>query len=80
MNKIEIQIPTNRKFGFFFSAIFGGVSIYLYVSNQPFISVIIGSICIVFLLVALIKVALIKDNWLFPLNKLWSFSGSNKLV
>ena len=75
MNKIEIQIPTNRKFGFFFSAIFGGVSIYLYVSNQPFLSVMIGSICIVFLLVALIK-----DNWLFPLNKLWLFSGSNKLV
>ena len=70
MNFSEIEVPSNRKFGFFFTAIFLGLSAYFYfaISNTWFY--LFG-----FLAIALLIVTLIKADVIYPLNKLWMCFG-----
>lgn len=70
MNFSEIELPSNRKFGFFFTAVFTFISLYFFyqASNQ---------IASIFLIIATIFLAmtLFKAEGLLPLNKLWMRFG-----
>tara|TARA_B100000401_G_scaffold416501_1_gene338881 strand:- start:4211 stop:4627 length:417 start_codon:yes stop_codon:yes gene_type:complete len=59
-------LPSNIKFGFFFTAIFLLTAVYLYFEKLIFFSYLFVFIAIVFLLTTIIKPSL-----LFPLNKFW---------
>jgi len=66
----EIELPSNRKFGFFFTFVFTLAAAYfLYTANLTW--------AYVFLIVALIflLITLIKSDALRPLNKLWMRFG-----
>ena len=66
----EIKLPSNRKFGFFFTFVFAVVAAYFHYSANlawAFVFVAAGTI---FLLITLIK----SDIFL-PLNKLWMRLG-----
>ena len=66
----EIELPSNRKFGFFFTFVFAVVAAYFhYSANVTWASVFIATAS-VFLLVTLIK-----SDALRPLNKLWMRFG-----
>ena len=66
----EIELPSNRKFGFFFTFVFGLAAAYFYYSaNVGWVYVFIG-LALIFLLVTLIK-----SDALLPLNKLWMRFG-----
>ena len=66
----EIELPSNRKFGLFFTFVFLVAAAYFYYSDNVTwaYSFILGAL--VFLLVALIK-----SDALLPLNKLWMRFG-----
>ena len=66
----EIKLPSNRKFGFFFTAIFLVASFYSYFINSEVWVYILSTICGVFLIVTIIKA-----DALLPLNKLWMKFG-----
>jgi hypothetical protein len=66
----EIELPSNRKFGLFFTFVFAVAAGYFYYSaNVGRASVFIAatSICLL--------VTLIKSDALLPLNKLWTRFG-----
>ena len=70
MNFKDIELPSNRKFGLFFAAIFFAAGLYFYLNTKvqygyPFLGV-----SVVFILTALLKADL-----LLPLNKLWMRFG-----
>ena len=65
----EVQLPTNRKFGFFFAGIFFVGGIFLRESS-------IAAVCIFLVLaVTFFLVTVIKAELLLPLNKLWMHFG-----
>ena len=70
MNIRDIELPSNRKFGIFFSIIFLILSAYFYYENKQIIS-----LCLLGISTILILVTLINDNLLLPLNKLWMKFG-----
>jgi len=66
----EIELPSNRKFGFFFTFVFALVATYFYYSaNVTWTYVFISAA------LALLLVTLIKSDALLPLNKLWMRFG-----
>jgi energy-coupling factor transporter transmembrane protein EcfT len=66
----EIELPSNRKFGFFFTFVFAVAAAYFYRStNVSWVYVFIGAASI------LLLVTLIKSDALLPLNKLWMRFG-----
>lgn len=66
----NINLPPNKRFGYFFSVIFFIVAGYfLYIENQT-----IGYIFVIFL-VLFILTTLINADLLRPLNKLWMHFG-----
>lgn len=70
MNFSEIELPSNRRFGFFFTTVFTIAAIYFYNSDNiiwAYVFIALGSI---FLLVTLIK-----SDVLLPFNKLWMRFG-----
>tara|TARA_B110000008_G_C16698075_1_gene455523 strand:+ start:55 stop:459 length:405 start_codon:yes stop_codon:yes gene_type:complete len=66
----NIQIPSNKKFGYFFTVIFFLVGIYFYLEGSYKIAYTLTLMGILFLITTLIKADL-----LFPLNKLWMRFG-----
>lgn len=70
MNYSEVQLPSNRKFGFFFAAVFAVVAVYLLVSGEIILCYIIIVVSATFF-----SLALFKDEALLPLNKLWMRIG-----
>ena len=69
MDSTKIILPSNKKFGYFFSLVFSLLAIYFYFNNSSFylLSIILG---VIFLLITLIK-----PEILLPLNKLWMRFG-----
>ena len=66
----EIELPSNRKFGFFFTFVFVVAAAYFnYSANVSWAYVFVGAASI-FLLITLIK-----SDALLPLNKLWMRFG-----
>jgi hypothetical protein len=70
MNISDIQLPSNRKFGFFFTIIFLFTGIYFYFEKNFIITYALTSLSILFLVITLLKADL-----LLPLNKLWMRIG-----
>ncbi len=66
MKNQKIDLPENKKFGFFFSFIFLLVCIYFYFTANQSLAYIFLSLSFVFLSVSLSKPQILK-----PLNKLW---------
>ena len=70
MNFSEVKLPSNRKFGFFFTVIFLLSSFYLYYVDNKVMVYILGVICGIFFIVTIINA-----DALLPLNKLWMKFG-----
>lgn len=68
MNTSDIELPSNRKLGLFFSAFSFILSIYFY--NNPLLTFILITVGFLFF-----TVAFIKPDLLLPLNKLWMRFG-----
>ena len=66
----EIELPSNRKFGFFFTFIFAVAAVYFYYSANVSWAYVFIAAASIFLLVTLIK-----SDALLPLNKLWMRFG-----
>ncbi len=66
----KIQLPSNHKFGFFFTLIFFIFSIYFYFQNINYALYAFMALGIIFLLNTLIKAEILK-----PLNRMWMFLG-----
>jgi prepilin signal peptidase PulO-like enzyme (type II secretory pathway) len=66
----EIKLPSNRKFGFFFSTIFLLASFYSYFIDNETMVYLLGTVCGILLIITLINADI-----LFPLNKLWMKLG-----
>ena len=66
----EIKLPSNRKFGFFFSTIFLLASFYSYFIDSEIMFYLLGTICGILLIITIINADI-----LLPLNKLWMKFG-----
>ena len=70
MKTSEIELPSNKNFGFFFTIVFVIVAAYLFRSGPSFWSHIFAVISFGFL-----ALTLINADLLLPLNKLWMRFG-----
>ncbi len=66
----KIKLPSNRKFGLFFTAIFLLASFYSYYIGCEIMVFIFGASCGTFLIITIINA-----DALLPLNKLWMRFG-----
>ena len=66
----EIYLPSNRKFGFFFTFVFSALASYFVYSANENLAYVFVVAAFIFLLVTLIK-----SDALLPLNKLWMRFG-----
>jgi hypothetical protein len=69
MKLAQIELPSNRKFGFFFSFVFTLAATYFYMASITW-----GYVFVVLALIFLLT-TLIKSEALLPLNKLWMSFG-----
>ena len=67
---LEIDIPSNRKFGFFFTFIFAVAAAYFFYSDNVSRAYVFIGAASIFLLITLIK-----SDALLSLNKLWMRFG-----
>ncbi len=70
MNLSSVELPSNRKFGFFLTVIFLAACSYFFFVGTVTTAGIFGSLAMLFLLVTIAK-----DDVLLPLNKLWMRIG-----
>lgn len=70
MKNDNIKLPSNKKFGFFFTLIFLFLSLYFYFEDNFLLTFPLLSISLLLLLVTLLK-----SNLLLPLNKFWMRIG-----
>jgi|TARA_B100001939_G_scaffold346709_1_gene366132 energy-coupling factor transporter transmembrane protein EcfT len=70
MKLSEIELPSNRKFGFFFTFLFAVVAAYFYYSSNVSWAYVFIATASIFLLITLIK-----SDALLPVNKLWMRFG-----
>ena len=65
-----VNLPSNQKFGFFFSGIFIITSSYFYLNENLIVAYSLNFLCILFLIVTIFM-----SKILLPLNKLWMRFG-----
>ena len=70
MKSPEIKLPSNHKFGFFFSIIFLLASLYSYYIDSEIMANVLGTLCGTFLVITFVNAKI-----LLPLNKLWMKFG-----
>ena len=70
MNSSDIKLPSNKKFGYFFSGIFFTISIYLFYVDRAIFTYIFTALALIFFIITIINASL-----LLPLNKLWMRFG-----
>jgi len=66
----EIELPSNKKFGFFFTLILAAAAAYFYDSENMTWSFVFVPVSLIFLVITMIR-----DAILLPLNKLWMRFG-----
>ena len=66
----EVELPPNRKFGFFFTFVFAVVAAYFVYSVKMNWAYAFIAVALIFLIVTLVK-----SDVLLPLNKLWMRFG-----
>tara|TARA_B110000003_G_scaffold51823_1_gene51212 strand:- start:12813 stop:13214 length:402 start_codon:yes stop_codon:yes gene_type:complete len=64
------NLPSNKKFGYFFSAVFFLIAIYFVYQDERIIGSLLCSLSLSFILITKFK-----DYLLLPLNKLWMRFG-----
>ena len=70
MNLDKIELPSNRKFGIFFTFVFALGACYFFYNNAIIFAYALIGISITFFLVSMLK-----SDILLPLNKLWMRFG-----
>jgi len=70
MDISNLKLPSNRKFGFFFTIVFFIIGFYFLSKNNSYILIISFIISVLFLLITILNADL-----LLPLNKLWMSFG-----
>jgi hypothetical protein len=70
MTLSTISLPSNRKFGFFFTLIFGLAGAYFFTTGSTAWACALALASVLFL-----AVTVVKPDILFPLNKLWMRFG-----
>tara|TARA_B100001113_G_C20516993_1_gene365571 strand:- start:53 stop:451 length:399 start_codon:yes stop_codon:yes gene_type:complete len=70
VNFSEIELPSNRKFGLFFTFVFAVAAAYFYYAENIVWTYAFVVVSLIFLLITLIK-----SDALLPLNKLWMRFG-----
>jgi len=70
MENIHFELPSNRKFGTFFSVIFLIACIYFWYGGSVMEASIFAALSVLF-----IMISVFKANLLLPLNKLWMRFG-----
>jgi polyferredoxin len=70
MKTSDVALPSNKKFGFFFSIIFVLISTYFFIDNKLTTTYIFFVLSVLFF-----ATTLIKSDLLLPLNKLWMRLG-----
>ena len=70
MKSSEIELPSNRKFGLFFTFVFGLEAVYFYVNASMSLAYSMAFASAVF-----VVVTIVKADVLLPLNKLWMRFG-----
>ena len=70
MNFSEIELPSNRKFGLFFSLVFTLAAAYLYFTENIVWTYAFVAASLIFLLITLVK-----SDALLPINKAWMRFG-----
>ena len=69
-DRAEIELPSNRKFGFFFTFVFAVAATYFYsVTTMTWAYIFLAASIIFFVS------ALVRSEILLPLNKLWMHFG-----
>jgi len=66
----EIELPSNKKFGYFFSLVFAIATVYFYIYSSLIWTYVFAVAVTIFLLITLVKA-----DFLLPLNKLWMRFG-----
>ncbi len=66
----EIELPSNRKFGIFFTFVFALAAAYFYNSDIMTWAYLFSATSLIFLVITVVK-----DELLLPLNKLWMRFG-----
>ena len=66
MKSSEIKLPSNRRFGLFFTVIFLLASIYSHYLGSEIMFYLFGTMCVILLIITIINA-----DTLLPLNKLW---------
>ena len=66
MNPDNTRLPSNYRFGIFFTVIFFAVSVYFFYYNNNFWYLAFGFLSIIFL-----SVSFLNADIFYPLNKLW---------
>ena len=66
----ETELPSNKKFGNFFTIVFIIIASYFYFNKSLNLTYIFGVVAAVFILVTILK-----DELLLPLNRLWMRFG-----
>lgn len=66
MNHFETEMPSNKKFGWFFSGVFGFIAAYTYFKGDLLLSKIF-----VFMFILLLNITVFFTSMLHPLNNLW---------
>lgn len=70
MNLDKIELPSNRKFGLFFTFVFALCACYFFYNNALIFAYVLIGTSITFFLVSMLK-----SDILLPLNKLWMRFG-----
>ena len=70
MKHLEVRLPSNRKFGLFFTLIFVAIAVFFYFDHKVTLSSVMGVLAITFG-----AVTYLKDELLLPLNKIWMRLG-----
>ena len=71
MKTTELELPTNKKFGYFFTAVFLVATTYFYINNAS--SSVVSTLSVVSL--SFLVATLVNPDVLLPLNRLWMRFG-----
>ena len=70
MKFLEVELPTNKKFGFFFTLVFVLAALYFYLNGFMTLVYLLVVAAVIFLFVTIVKADI-----LLPFNKLWMKFG-----
>jgi len=70
MKPSEIELPSDKKFGYFFSLIFFLLSLYFYYTSNIMMAYTFSGLTLIFFFITFLN-----DALLHPLNKLWMRFG-----